>query len=337
MKPQIIVFCTILLCMVACLTPRSDTSNGLIASPSDDLAIEIISEYTLTTYNRLLDVENDSDFIDESLRGILAKSPRYNNQLLPKTKGENDMVNDTLSMSEEIPFCADFYETTLIYRDGQAELSQEVDLNSEINPLLGFHSYPIDLSSDVTKLEVKDGVARAYNMAGELLYEMEMEMPDYSDYLEELSNGVSEDMGTKAEKKDINWLRRKMDEAYPDSKSLGTDMYRLYTKDNGIVVLEQDVAPTKAGESVMIRTFFSPDIELNYGYEQLVGGILRIRCTNTYEESTPKTKGIFYEDSISDRLPSKSVTESISQMWDGTPTISVEEKEFRQNKTVIHL
>lgn len=331
----------IFFCIVGCTVPppSSDSSEESSPTQQDGPVLEIVADYTLVTYNRLLNLEDDVDFIDESIRQSIIQSSRYKKSLLPKTKNEDTTSQcDTLSMSEEIPFCADIYEATTVFRDGQVEYLQEINLNPDTNPLLGFHSTPIDISGELAKVEVKDGVARTYSLTGELLSEMEIEMPDYTHYIEALNKGLSEQSITKTtNKKDIKWLQEKMAQETSVSKSGLNDSYNVYEREDGTVVLEQFILPTKTEEPIMVRTLFSSDISLNYGYEQYVDGHLQIRCRYSYDETPTITKGVYYTSDAAEQLPSKCVIESLNKMIDGTPTLMIEEKLFRTNKTVINL
>lgn len=302
----------------------------------NSLAIGITSDYILSNYHRLIDESSDSDFVDDNTLSAMKRSRIYQKRAMPQTKAKTKA--DTLIYSEEIPFHAHISEKTLIYEDGRSEYVQITELDPRMNPLLGFHETELDLSHCVAKLVVKDGEAISYNTNGEVLSRQDAPRPDYSEYLKEIKDGKKKlelettRQGTKsAVSRDINWLRAKMESENP-TKSGENPPYKIYEIEGGRVVLEQYMGLTKGGEDITVKTFLSSDIMKNYGYEQLEGGVLKVRCTNSFDESSLKTKGGASSHSeLSEELPSRTVIEMLSYLSDGTPMISVSDKEYKDN------
>ena len=314
--------------------PRENSFDEQEQSALDEkgLAVEIVSDYRLTTYDRPLDETADADFMDAEILSAMKESKYYKKKMEPLTKTGADNAPDTLSVSEQIPFCADISETTSIYQDGRSEYTQETDLNPEINPLLSFHETEMDLSKCVSKVEIIDGVATTYNNKGEVLSQKEVPMPDYSEYIEEFEKAKAESSAeTKSGiKRDINWLRNKMAEQC-STKAGETPSYSIYEQGDK-VILEQYINGTKASEGTMVRTILSNDIAKNYGYDQLEGGKLKVRCRHSFEGNsrTTKSSNIPVKE-VSDDNPSKTVIEEISCLNDGTPMLKVLEKEYSRN------
>jgi len=254
-------FLAFILWMIAsCATPPSEEVVIKDSLAPDAPAVVMQAEYTLLSYGRLIDPETDQAFIDEDVRQAMAQCSAYQRIL---TKSEDAMyIDDTLANSELIPFYADLSELTTVFQDGQSEYIQEIDLDPETNPLLALHTSPMDLSCLVAKVELKDGYIRTYNPTGDLLYESAVEMPDYSEYIEELKENFDVTPGTKAPmKKDINWLRHKMAEESPVTKGVKSDSYNIYETTDGMVVLEQSIIATKAAENyyyqdVLFKRYF---------------------------------------------------------------------------------
>ncbi len=331
-----------LLSIVAVLVSCNNISREVTLSEQDpvvdgnSLAMGITADYTLSNYQRLIDESSDSDFVDEQTLSAMKRSRIYQKRALPQTKAK--MKADTLRFSEEIPFCAHISEKTLIYEDGRSEYEQITELDPRMNPLLGFHETELDLSHCVARLVVKDGKAVSYNTEGVELSREEVPSPDYSGYLKEIKAGKkkleleSMELVTKsAPCRDINWLRAKMESENP-TKSGENPPYKIYEIEGGRVVLEQHMGFTKAGEDITVKTFLSSDIMKNYGYEQLEGGVLKVRCTNSFDESSIKTKsGTSSRSELSEELPSRTVVEMLSYLSDGTPMISVSDKEYKDN------
>jgi len=328
----ILVTAALLFAAVSCKQNELSKEETDPVLDEQGVAVEILADYHLTSYDRLIDVNSDSDFIDSDVESAMTKSPNYRNSCA--TKADSD-TPDTLKFSEMIPFCADIKETTLIYQNGNSEYIRLTDLNSEINPLLSLHDSELDLTLCVAKFEMKDGRACTYNNRGEIISEMEVEMPDYSEFLDEMAKVQEESAaGTKSgtKKRDINWLKQKMAEQYP-TKSGADDSYTIYEKD-GKVVLEQNVPETKSGEGyTTVRTYLSSDISKNYGYEQLENGRLKVRCTHYYDlfnSSSTKSTNVPVEG-ISEDNPNRIVVEELSYLNDETPIIKVSDKKYSVN------
>ena len=157
-------------------------------------------------------------------------------------------------------------------------------------------------------------------------------MPDYSEYLEEMARAKAESSTeTKSGiKRDINWLRKKMAEQCP-TKAGAVPSYRIYEQGDK-VVLEQHINGTKASDGTLVRTILSNDISKNYGFDQLEGGKLKVRCRHSFEGHTCATKSSNMPvKDVSDDNPSKTVIEEISCLNDGTPMLKVLEKEYSRN------
>lgn len=180
---------------------------------------------------------------------------------------------------------------------------------------------------------VKDGVAVSYNTKGEELSRQVVPNPDYSEYIAEIKIAKRDlDLETKAGvKRDINWLREKM-ESHNTTKSKLTTSYKIYAIEGDIVVLEQNMGVTKSGDDITVRTLLSSNISKNYGYEQLEGGVLKVRCTNYFDKSSTDTKSCTFRNAgLFDESPSRTVVEMLSYLADGTPMISVSDKEYKDN------
>lgn len=336
MKKKIVILPFALALIASCnvSSPREKTIDEQEQEALDErsLAVEIVSDYRLITYDRPLDETADADFIDAGTLSAMKESEYYKKRMTPSTKAGADNVPDTLSISEQIPFCADISENTSIYQDGRSEYTQETDLNPEINPLLSFHETEMDLSKCVAKVEIVDGIATTYNNKGEVLSQNEVPMPDYSEYLEEFEKAkVESSAETKSGvRRDINWLRNKMAEQC-STKAGGAPSYSIYEQGDK-VILEQYINGTKASEGTMVRTILSNDISKNYGYDQLEGGKLRVRCRHSFEGHSRATKSSNMPvKEVSDDNPSKTVVEELSYLNDGTPMLRVLEKEYSRN------
>lgn len=315
-------------------SPREKTIDEQEQEALDErsLAVEIVSDYRLITYDRPLDETADADFIDAGTLSAMKESEYYKKRMTPSTKAGTDDALDTLSVSEQIPFCADVSECTSIYQDGRSAYTQETDLNPEINPLLSFHETEMDLSKCVAKVRIVDGIATTYNNKGEVLSQNEVPMPDYSEYLEEFEKAKAESSAeTKSGvRRDINWLRNKMAEQC-STKAGGAPSYSIYEQGDK-VILEQYINGTKASEGTMVRTILSNDISKNYGYDQLEGGKLRVRCRHSFDGHSRATKSSNMPvKEVSDDNPSKTVVEELSYLNDGTPMLRVLEKEYSRN------
>ena len=336
MRKRFIILPLIFAFVTSCNVSNSqDNSIGTQEKASMDrkgLAIEILSDYRLITYDRPLNEISDADFINSEVSASIKKSVFYRNRQAALTKSGVNNISDTLSNSEMIPFCANISESTSIFQDGRSEYRQETNLDPEINPLLSFHETEMNLSKCVSKVEIKDGIAITYNNKGEVLSQKEVPMPDYSEYLTELENAKEESsLGTKSGiKRNINWLRNKMAEQCP-TKAGENPSYRIYEQ-NDLVILEQSISGTKADEGTIVKTIFSKDISKTYGYDHLIGGKLKVRCRHSFDDYSVSTKSINIPvKDISDNNPSKTVIEEISCLNDGTPMLKVIEKGYSRN------
>jgi len=305
-------------------------SSGL-ESEDNVPSLEIVSNYRLITYDRPIEVEKDSDFIDSEVSSKMEASPFYRNRFLKMTKSNSDR-SDTLKDSRRIPNCVDVEETTRILPDGGVQLKQNTILNPGENPLLGFRDSEVDTRHAATMLDIEDGHLRTYNSEGEMLSDEEIQMPDYCEFLAELERLMEEyavDTKSGNQKRDIDWLRRKMEKQCM-TKSV-SESYRIYEKGDR-VVMEQCVNQTKSGEGMVVRTYLSSDISRNYGYEQLENGVLKVRCTHTFSESdSPLTRSNIPVDGITEENPERTVTEMMDYLTDGTPMIRVTDKKYRMN------
>ena len=181
---------------------------------------------------------------------------------------------------------------------------------------------------------MKDGKASTYNNRGELLSEKPIEMPDYTEYLAELTRCQEEaeaETRTGSVRRDINWLRDRMASQH-STRNSSEAAYSIYEK-NGLVVLEQYANETRSRNGLTVRTFLSSDISKNYGYEQLDGGYLKVRCTHSFEPSSAATTRSMYSttDGLSQENPIRTIVETISILHDGTPMIRVSDKAYRIN------
>ena len=301
--------------------------------------IEIEADYTLYSYKRPIDETSDLDFIDEATMNAMRSSKFYQKRTFLRTKTSSEVaVLDTLTLSEEIPFCANISESTKISNDGTAEYVQITELDPEMNPLLGFHETELDLSNCIAQIVVKDGEATTYNTYGEILSQQTVPTPDYSEYINEIALAKQDLVAeTKAGMgRDINWLRSKMGQQCP-TKSGEAPSYKIYEAGDRII-LEQYMGLTKSGEELSVRTVLSSDITKNYGYEQLEDGLLKVRCTNYFDQSSVGTKSVSsalaepYEEN-----PSRTVIECLSTLSDGTPMISVSDRVYKINTVKINL
>ena len=302
------------------------------------LAIETQADYSLLTYDRLLDEETDGDFMDETVLAAMASKSVYQYQATLTTKSTAEGVIDTLRTSEEIPFYAEVSEISNIYQDGSFDYVRNMSLDPETNPLLDVYETPFDLNTCVSRLEIKNGKSITYNINGDILSEEDVEMPDYTEYLKMLSQAQDEagEETRAGVQRDINWLRARMENACP-TKVGEEPSWRIYSAPDGNVILEQTMADTKDGQHIMVRTKLSSDISKNYGFEQRINGKLITRSRNIFSDNpATKSTGSPIAD-ISNENPSQTITESLSYDFDGTPKIKVEDKTFSVNRTVLHL
>ena len=330
MRIKILPLFTSFLLLISC----NDFKESEVRNVQDksESAIEIISDYRLITYKRALDLEKDKDFITPEVKSAMLSGRMYKDKSY--TKSDASESSDTLMSSEQIPFCADVREVSNIYQDGSSEFSRKTEMDPDRNPLLGFHEEPVDLKDIVSKVEIKDGMATTYNSSGECLSKKQVQMPDYSEYLEKMSEyrKESESETKSGIRRDIEWLRRRM-ESSSVTKDGQTFTYRIYETEGDKVVLEQDIMDTKSGENLTVRTFLSSDISKNYGYEQLSDGYLKVRCTHSFSGVTARTKSHgLPAGSISEENPVRTVFEELSYLHDGTPMISVSDKIYRENR-----
>ena len=333
MKKTFYLSCSLLL-LLSC------KSSEDIADVSDqdqsEVAIEMIAEYCMEINDRYIDSVKDSDFIDVEVSAAMTKSRMYSGVQTRSSSGEITDECDTLFTSEQIPLCAEVYERTAIYQNCTSEYAQETVLDPESNPILGFYEEPLDLSMSVARIEIKDGKCINYNSDGVVLSETEIEIPDYSETLAELAE-YQKAMDTKSSvKRDINWLRARMSEI-SSVKSGSSESYAIYENERGNIILEQNFAATKGSGGMTVRTELSPDISKRLGYEQYIGGKLKVRSTNTYSSSNPQTRSIGTPEGISEENPEKTVTEMLVYTNDGTPMIKVESKTYRTNRTVYNI
>lgn len=324
--------------MVSC--NRKEEVNEPCGS-GNDLALEVFSDYRVKIYDRPLSENKDADFMSPEVERAMQNSRIYRNRMSAATRStdiEEDEVPEEWECSEEIPFCADICERIYVYSNGDSEYSRTTDLDPEVNPLLCFHETELDLTHCVARVEVKDGLASTYNNRGELLSQTSVEMPDYSEYLdlleecEEESEEESEE-GTRSGivSRDINWLRSRM-ESECATRGVSDSSYSVYEKGDR-VVLEQYVNATRGGSALTVRTFFSKDISRNYGFEQLAGGVLQVRCTHFFdasESAATRSNSVSFDGMLMES-PTRTVLEELSYLQDGTPMVSVSDKEFRQN------
>lgn len=331
MRKNFFYFALSLLIPCSCSRTQITESGGNL----DDVAIEIKSDYALLTYERLLNEQTDTDFLYEEVTTAMQCKSIYQYRRVATKTGIEEL--DTLRTSEEIPFYAEVNEQTNIYLDGSSEYIREMNLDPDLNPLLSVYETPMNLENCVSRIEIKDGKSVTYAPDGKILSEQDVEMPDYTDYIQMLTQAQKEsEQDTKSNiRHDINWLRGRMEASYP-TKS-GEQNYRIWSEGDGTVILEQTIAETKAGQPVTMRTRLSSDISKNLGYDQLIDGKLMVRCRNVYTNN-PQTKSIGTPlADISDENPSQTITESLCFTQDGTPKIKVEDKTFSVNKIVFHL
>lgn len=333
MKKTVFLF-YLLLWVVSCRS-TSDVANE-IDKESSEIAIEMIAEYCLEINDRYINPCTDVDFIDSEIGAAMTKSRIYASIPTKSSSGETEDECDTLFTSEQIPLCAEVFERTAIYQDGQSEYTKETILDVYTNPILGFYEEPLDLSMSVARIEIKDGKCINYNAEGVVLSETEIEIPDYSETLEELASYQKDTETKSVVKKDIDWLRSKMSEIY-SVKSGSEESYAIYENSRGNIILEQNFPETKGSEAVTIKTEISTDISKRIGYEQYVGGKLKVRSINTYSSSNPHTRSVGIPDGISEDNPEKTVTEMLVNYQDGTPMIKVESKTYKTNKIIYNL
>ncbi len=285
---------------------------------SDSVAFAMTSEYELITYNRLIDVETDTDYIDEKIIEAISSSPLYarnNGGVASKAASPG---RDTLVRSCQIPFKANVKESATIFITGQTEYSQETELNRETNPLLALYDSPIDLDMNVAKVEIKNGKSRTYNNKGQLLFEFDVPVLDCSEYLEYMVE--YQDAAKGSILKDINWLRKSDPNAV------------IYEDSEGYIVMEQHGDASKGMESTLVRTKFSKDISKNYGFEKYENGHLKSKMTNFFQGSESRSGSQF-----SPSCPEKSILERLSSSGDGTPMIEITEKVYRVNLVKVNI
>lgn len=304
---------------------RFQASNELAESENDEIALEVSSNYYLNKFTRSLDVEKDAEFIDEEVLALIRKGGAF-----ISTKSESGL--DTLFVSSEIPFYAEVKENTVIYADGEAEISEETLLNPETNPLLGWRESKINLDYYVAKTVIKGGYTRTYNSKGKLLSEIPTETYNYKELLEQIKEEKEKgNLSTKAlQSKDINYLRSKVNELYK-TKSLDETPYRIYEDADNNIIIEKHSMNTKSGKYTLERTKLSSDLNRQLGFEQYEGDRLVYRLLNIYNESPQFSTKSYKDDlSINSNL-SLSVSESLVINDNHIPVIRVEEKEYIKN------
>ena len=335
---RIIFYPLLIVSCLSCTTKQQESAIQDSGGHSPKIAIEICSSYRVSSYDRLLEPETDQDFINTDIAKAMENSTRYIVSFSPATKVRAPKATTGTALdSEEIPFIADVSERTEIYDTGIAYYEKEIDLDYEENPLLGFHTTPLDLSHCVSKITINGGKATTYNKDGVQLSQMDVDMPDYTEYLAELQRLKNEAETKSPTRKDINWLKTKMEASTLSTKAGNPTSYDIFEKPSGVIVLQQNYMPTKGGSAVTVRTFYSADLSKNLGFEQEVGGALTVRCTNTFSNSSAITKSFYSTDGIAEELPSNTMIESISTLPDGTPSIKVENKEYFTNKVIVDL
>lgn len=335
-KIQFLPLFSSLLLLFSCKTVTEEYTTSPRDPEKGEPTIESISNYHLVTYKRMIDMSKDKDFITPAVKSSLLSCRMYRDA--SSTKSDGVSTSDTLSFSEQIPFSADVSELTRIYKDGSSEYNQSTDLDPNSNPLLSLRDEPLDLKYFVSKVEIKDGMSTTYNNVGEILSQKQVTMPDYSEYLKEISKEkqASSEETKSGIKRDINWLRRKME--MQATKSGVALSYRIYETEGGKVVLEQEMPTTKGCDAITVRTFLSSDISQNYGYEKLVGGQLTVRCTHSFAGSSTRTKSVgLSSGEISEENPTETLTEELCTLNDGTPVISVSTRTYKVNKTTYNL
>ena len=336
LQPKVLLLVASLLSVFSCKIVTENYTEANIDPEKGEPAIESTSNYQLVTYKRAIDLSKDKDFITPAVKSSLLSCRMYRDA--SSTKSDGVSTSDTLSFSEQIPFSADVSELTRIYKDGSSEYNQSTDLDPNSNPLLSLRDEPLDLKYFVSKVEIKDGMSTTYNNVGEILSQKQVTMPDYSEYLKEISKEkqASSEETKSGIKRDINWLRRKME--MQATKSGVALSYRIYETEGGKVVLEQEMPTTKGCDAITVRTFLSSDISQNYGYEKLVGGQLTVRCTHSFAGSSTRTKSVgLSSGEISEENPTETLTEELCTLNDGTPVISVSTRTYKVNKTTYNL
>lgn len=93
----------ILFLSVSC-SRQAIEGNDQKSLSGQNLAIEMQADYSLLTYDRLLDENTDKDFIDETVLSAMSSKSVYQYQASLGTKSADGEIIDTLRTSEEIPF-----------------------------------------------------------------------------------------------------------------------------------------------------------------------------------------------------------------------------------------
>ena len=108
------------------------------------------------------------------------------------------------------PFCLhnDFLKqssapcTLEISAEGEVEYVQEIELDTTSCPLLCFYEESLNLDEYIAKIEIKDGKFRSYNRRGEVLSEIEAEVPNMEGFVNVL---FDKQLGFRTFFRHCNW------------------------------------------------------------------------------------------------------------------------------------
>lgn len=292
--------------------------------PSFNPAIEIISDYEYVSYQRDFHVRNDRELLESVNLSYLQ----------PDT---SIVLNGILEKSAEIPFCSNISEVTRIFRDGTMTYEKNISLDPANNPLLFLHESPVDLSALVSRITISSGVLTTYNSEGDVLYQQSVEIPDYSDVVQELSrevanyNNPSNFHDPANTVRDINWLRSKIATSSVESLDFAPDSTFVFEVDDKIV-LEQILDSPSEQHTIKYRTIYSSDVTEILGQYKLVDNEVQFSTQNFYDESSSNQATII---NILGKRPIRTFTKEKVTHQDGSSSVRIEERNYSIN--TIHL
>lgn len=333
------VWLLLLLVIFSCSRVTSIKENDSVLSENSVVAIKTITEYQMESVCGLI-TEEESDFIDENMNSKIESSVVYK-----KAAHTKSLIEETdVTSPELVPVCEAVSQELDIYNDGHAEMTILKQIGPEGNPAVALHDTPVDMSLYVAKVIVKDGFQRSYNADGILLYEVPVENIDYSSYITALKEIMQQvEAETNAEtkagiKRDVNWLRRKMESYSVETRASGSNLFDYSVKElpNGNVLLEQTTCMGTKFDMVRLtsRIELSSDItrvERSESWENLV---LKEKKEYEYDMSNEKLKSnLIPMTGMGEYNPKVVKTKRVVFMHDGTPLLNTTIERYKRNQS----
>ena len=341
-KPRqiLILLLALFICFALSCSRASRLSQKLSRNIDDqgkEVAMKVVAEYRLQSFSFKSNIDDlssiDNPLTKASVNGDIDLDEIYEEK-------------DTLYTSTEIPFEAFVSEVTEISAEGEVEYVQEIELDTTSCPLLCFYEESLNLDEYIAKIEIKDGKFRSYNRRGEVLSEIEAEVPNMEGFVNEIQRLIEEaeaehdSLSKSKAKRDINWLRNRLNDDILTKGSSLIDAsvygpYNVYETDNGNVVYEQSFNATKSSRPYISRVTFSPDIMRSLSYEKIDDGKVVERQRMVYADDHTCNSVIICDSSTIERdLPIQVVTERISGTTSGT--INVTNQRYITNNTYVY-